>query len=139
MSASITGRCLCASIEFELDPPLRDVLICHCKQCAQWTGHQVAATAVSPDRCRVVKGEDHLNWYPSSDYAERGFCRTCGSNLFWRRTDGAHVSVMAGTLDDPSGLKVEAHIFTKDQREYVKTDSAAPRYERLPPSSEEKS
>ena len=139
MTDNLKGRCLCGEVKFELEPPFREVVVCHCTQCAQWTGHQVAATAVSPDRWNVIDGEDRLQWYRSSDYALRGFCKTCGSNLFWRRTDKNHISIMAGAIDDPSGLEIGAHIFTKDQRDYVKTDAAAPRFNRLSPETEESS
>ena len=29
----MTGRCLCGGVKFELDPPLREILVCHCSLC----------------------------------------------------------------------------------------------------------
>lgn len=134
MTETLTGRCLCNVINYEIDAPFRDIMICHCTQCAQWTGHQVAATAVSPDRMRLTKGTNALRWYRSSDHAERGFCATCGSSLFWRRVSGDSISVMAGTLDDSANLRVSAHIFTSDQRGYVRSADAAPKHAKSVPA-----
>ena len=129
MTDKLSGRCLCGEITFEVEPPLRDILICHCTQCAQWSGHQVAATGVPPERFDLTAGSNLLKWYRSSDDAERGFCSNCGSSLFWRPEANDRIAIMAGTMDDPSGLKVGSHIFTADQRNYIKTDDAAPRFE----------
>jgi len=128
MTDTLTGTCLCGAVTFEIDAPFRDVVVCHCTQCAKWTGHQVAATSVSNDRLRMVSGKAEITWYRSSDKAERGFCATCGSSLFWRLDTGDYTSIMAGILDDPTGLQVSAHIFTGDQRDYVATGIDAPRF-----------
>lgn len=112
------GRCLCGSISFELHGSLRPVIVCHCRQCARWSGHVVAATAVPADAMRLLTGESDLVWYRSSPAAERGFCRTCGSNLFWKPASGGRISVLAGALEPPTGLKMVAHIFTADKSDY---------------------
>ena len=49
--------------------------------------------------------------------AERGFCATRGSRLFWRPSDGGHVSVSAGSLDDPSALAWGEHLFVGATRD----------------------
>lgn len=135
MSTPLKGRCLCGAVTFELKPPFRDVLICNCTQCAQWTGHQVAATGVDRDHLKVTSGEDNVTWYRSSEAAKRGFCTTCGSSLFWHPDGKGHISVMAGTLDDPTGqLKVAAHWYVDDQRPYIATSDNAPQFPKDTPS-----
>ena len=42
----------------------------------------------------------------------RGFCRHCGSGLFWHRTGALRMAVAAGSLDQPTGLKVVQHMPT---------------------------
>lgn len=137
MSETLTGRCLCGNVTFEMDAPFREILICHCTQCAQWTGHQVAATGVDRDRLKITSHEDALKWYRSSDTAERGFCSTCGSSLFWQPDGRSHISIMAGTVDDPTGqLKVAAHWYVQDQRPYMATADEAPHYARDTPGTD---
>jgi hypothetical protein len=50
--------------------------------------------------------------------ARRGFCRDCGSSLFWEPTSGDRVSIAAGTLDSPTGLNAAAHVFVGDSGDY---------------------
>jgi hypothetical protein len=58
-----------------------------------------------------------VTWYVSSRDARRGFCGTCGSNLFWDGP-GSHLSIFAGTLDGPTGLTLAGHIFCADKGDY---------------------
>jgi hypothetical protein len=67
-----------------------------------------------------------LVWYRSSDTAERGFCGRCGGNLFWKQAGRDAVSITAGTLDAPTKLKIEEHIFVADKSDYYTIDDNAP-------------
>ncbi len=125
----LTGGCLCGAVRFELSPPIRDVIICHCRQCAQWTGYAVAATAVAAGNFKLVSGGDVLKWYASSVQAERGFCSVCGSSLLWKPTDGSQLSVLAGSLEPPTGLSVSAHIFVANRSDYYVIVDDAPQCE----------
>lgn len=121
------GGCLCGGVRYEIHGPLRDVIACHCSQCRRTSGHFVAASeARSADL--VLLESATLRWYRSSPEAERGFCSRCGGNLFWRPT-GAEpgvTSIMAGTLDTPTGLRVVRHIFVADKSDYYPITDGAP-------------
>jgi len=123
-----TGGCLCGAVRYRVRDRLRPVVFCHCDQCRLTSGHYVAATA-----CRRasldVTGEERLTWYRSSASAERGFCSVCGSNLFWRPIDGAGISIMAGTLDTPTGLAAKAHIFVASASDYYAIDDGLPSFD----------
>lgn len=124
-----TGQCLCGAVRFTLRPPFRDVIVCHCRQCARWTGWAVPATAVNLESLEFTAGENTLKWYAASEHAKRGFCGTCGSSLFWRPNDGSRVAVLAGSLDPPTGLRVAAHIFTADKSDYYEICDGAPTFD----------
>lgn len=111
------GSCLCGGVAYEVDGPLRDVVGCHCQQCRKTTGHFMAATAAKLDDFQVTRDEG-LTWYRSSDKAERGFCNTCGSTLFWHADGTDYVAIAAGSLDTPTGIKVAGHIFCADKGDY---------------------
>lgn len=111
------GSCLCGGVAYEVDGPLRDVIGCHCRQCRKTTGHMMAATAAKLDDFQVTR-DDGLAWYRSSDKAERGFCSTCGSTLFWHADGTDYVAITAGSLDTPTGIKVAGHIFCADKGDY---------------------
>lgn len=103
--ADIHGACLCGAVRFRLTPPLRDVFLCHCDQCRKWSGHFWAATSVPLDRFHLDAGGD-VRWYAATSHARRGFCRRCGSSLFWQPTDEPRISVAAGALEKPTGLSL---------------------------------
>ena len=107
MALTNTGSCLCGAVTFRTHGPLRGVVYCHCSQCRKQTGHFFAATNVSDD-CIEVAGGDMLHWYAASAKARRGFCRNCGSALFWKHKELDYVSVLAGAFNPPTGSKASA-------------------------------
>lgn len=127
-SATTTGRCLCGAVTYRVDGPLRDCIACHCSQCRRSSGNYVVATAAA-NADLTIEGSDALTWHPSSDAAERGFCKVCGGNLFWRRFGGDRTSIMAGTLDPPTGLAITLHIFVADKSDFYEITDEAPRHE----------
>jgi hypothetical protein len=109
-----TGSCLCGGVTYEIEGPLRPVVYCHCEQCRKTSGHHVAATSAPRDKVKIM---GDLRWYRSSATARRGFCPTCGGNLFWEGSEDK-ISIMAGTLDD-SDIGASGHIFVADKAGYV--------------------
>ena len=127
MSEEHTGHCLCGAVRFRTVGPLREVIACHCSQCRRQTGHFYAATNVL-DEGLTVEGGDNVSWYRASDTASRGFCRTCGSALFWKSDGSDYTSIMAGAFDQPTGLKIGVHIFCADKGDYYEIDDGAPQF-----------
>ncbi len=64
--------------------------------------------------------------YQSCDPARRGFCRTCGSVLFFQPIGGDHMGITAGCLDLPTGMTPGKHIFTADCGDYYTISDDAP-------------
>lgn len=122
------GACLCGAVRFRTRGPLRGVVYCHCSQCRKQTGHYYAATNVSDDRLAIDGGED-LTWYAASPDARRGFCRVCGSALFWKRNGSDVTSVLAGAFDAPTGLAGAVHIFVADKGDYYRIDDGLPQFQ----------
>jgi hypothetical protein len=124
-----TGGCLCGGVRYRIDGPLRDVIACHCSQCRRTSGHFVAATRAAVADLSFISDET-LTWYVSSSEAKRGFCSRCGGNLFWQPTPGdlqaPTISIMAGTLDTPTGLRTIQHIFVADKSDYYELHDGVP-------------
>jgi hypothetical protein len=124
-SPPATGGCLCGAVRYEVRGPLRDVLICHCRECRRWHGHVAACTAATRGNL-VLVSERGLRWIdsPHSDAgARRGFCGECGSSLFWDPPGRDTVSIAAGTLDEPTGLAVSAHWYVEQAGDYYAIDA----------------
>jgi hypothetical protein len=121
------GGCLCGAIRYEIAGPLRPVVCCHCEQCRKSSGHFVAASACQPGDITFIS-DGSLSWYRSSRKAQRGFCATCGSSLFWRPEHERYVSIMAGTLDRPTGLQTACHIYVESASDYYAISDGLPQH-----------
>lgn len=109
-----TGRCLCGAVSYEVRGLLRDVVLCHCSECRRWSGTGAGAFAAAHDTALQISG-DALRWIDSPDSkrnARRGFCVDCGTSLFWKSPELERTGIAAGTLDEPTGVRVAAHIYT---------------------------
>jgi hypothetical protein len=120
-----SGRCQCGAVNFRVSGNMRDVVFCHCSQCRRAHGHAPGYSAAHKAEM-TIEGEDNITWYRSSDEAHRGFCSRCGSSLFWRPEGRETVSVSAGALNGPTGLKTARHIFAGDKPEYYTIADGAP-------------
>jgi hypothetical protein len=120
-----SGGCLCGGVQYRVRGELRGILACHCSQCRRTSGHHAAMTS-APSANIELTASASLVWYESSDTAERGFCAKCGSNLFWKQRGRDAVSITAGTLDPPTGLALQEHIFVADKSDYYTIDGNVP-------------
>jgi hypothetical protein len=122
-----TGGCHCGAVRYGVAGPMRSVVYCHCSQCRKQSGHYYAATSCANDRLQVTGSQD-LTWYRASDTARRGFCSKCGSALFWQGDGSADISILAGSLDLPTGLKADRHIYVADKGDYYTIDDGLPQF-----------
>lgn len=125
MTSPITGGCMCGAVRYQVNGKLRDIVACHCEQCRRSSGHFVAATACRRQHFQLLR-DSGLQWYSAVPGYRRGFCRECGSSLFFEASGGERVSIAAGSLDTPQGLQLVAHIFTAEAGDYYRMDPHTP-------------
>ena len=111
------GSCECGAVTYEVTGEMRPVVACHCTQCRKTSGHFWVSTAVPTGALEITKS-DGLKWYRSSDIARRAFCTGCGASLFYEMDGEGRIAIGAGTLDRPTHLHTEKHIFVKDKGDY---------------------
>jgi hypothetical protein len=125
--ADVTGSCLCGAVRFRVTGPLRPVIACHCTQCRKQTGHYLAATGALLKDFNMLEDRG-LKWFEASDIAKRGFCSHCGSTLFWQGHDADYIAIAAGSIEQPTGLSIKAHIFVADKGDYYDFDDGLPQF-----------
>lgn len=123
LPSELSGRCLCGAVTFRGRQTADPLRACHCGQCRRWSGHVWAAAGALDLRI-----EGPVRWFASSDTAERGFCASCGSALFWRRHGAPDTDVAAGALDQPRGLRMQGHIFVADKGDYYDIADGLPQW-----------
>ena len=109
-----TGGCLCGKVRYTLAEPPKGFGACHCGMCRKFSGGIELGIEVMPGGISW-DGEENIGTFSSSEWAERGFCKTCGSSLFWRLTMEGPMkglySLSAGTLDSLEGLELTGEVY----------------------------
>lgn len=122
MTQIYQGSCLCGRVTYEVKGELRNVCYCHCTQCRKTSGHFVASTQCLLQDITI--NEESITWYRSSDTATRGFCRVCGSQMFWKPEGGERISIFAGSLDgNTSDIAVDSQICYDTKGDYYELPS----------------
>ena len=124
-----TGGCLCGAVRFRVSGPLRDVVNCHCGMCRKLHGVFGAHSKAGKDNIEIVEGRG-LTWYRTSEIAQRGFCRECGSSLFWQPDEQDATGILAGALDQPTGLDTMGHIFVGEKADFYEITDQFPQFEK---------
>src|SRR5687768_12526221 len=107
--ASSSGGCLCGAVRFVAEGAEPHYHACHCGMCRRWSG---GAPLLSLNvRSVQFDGVDHVVRYKSSEWAERGFCRVCGTNLFYLLLPTQTYSMSLGVFDDISSFAFTREIF----------------------------
>jgi hypothetical protein len=103
-----SGKCLCGAVLFECDGVEAQHHACHCKMCRRWSGGPLLAARVGK---LTIEGQENIGTYSSSDWAERGFCRQCGSNLYYHFKPADAYWVPVGLFDDSSPFRLVSEVF----------------------------
>jgi hypothetical protein len=127
----MNGGCLCGAVRYSFTAKTTPVTYCHCSMCRRWHGHVGAYFAVDREHVRVDDAR-HLAWFASSPGVRRGFCRECGSSLFFDEAADPKMGLCAGSLDEPTGLREKAHIHVASKGDYYAITGELVRYDTMP-------
>ena len=123
-ASTLAGQCLCGAVGVELVEPADEVEICQCDMCRRWGG---AFYAAQTGREARVTGEESATVFRSSKWAERAFCATCGSNLWFRFLPTGSRSFSAGLFDDAARHAIEKEIFIDERADWACLSGDHPR------------
>lgn len=118
--SKLNGSCLCGAITFSVKEPLSQSDGCHCSQCRKWSGHYFASADIKRTSL-TIEGEDAISWYHSSEKVRRGFCKHCGSSLFFdpiNQQKHDWIGVALGAFDDATNCQLSHHIFIEEKGDY---------------------
>ena len=111
-----TGRCLCGNVRFTAKTVGLEVHACHCHMCRRWNGASSLSVHCGVDV--IFDGEDNLSQYTSSDWAYRGFCKKCGSGMFYLLKETGEYILPVGVFDNQDGFIFNKQIFIDEKPEY---------------------
>lgn len=129
------ASCLCRAIRFEVTGELPPLDACHCTQCRKFSGHFGAGTDVKRTQLQMISGEDLIGWYRTEN-VRRGFCKTCGSSLFFDPDGHDWIGISMGAFDTPTHTRIREHIFLKYAGDYYEVTDDLPKFETYPGAPE---
>jgi hypothetical protein len=103
------GHCLCGAVTVSVATHRGFTAVCHCRMCQRWAGGLFICV---PAEAVDVQVEGPVVRYQSSAIAERAFCGTCGSHLWFRgeNSDG-HYALMPGLFDEARDWPLRSEIY----------------------------
>jgi len=109
-----TGQCLCGAVSFKAVDMSDTFSACYCDSCQRWAGGPYMGASVKTENLEV-DGSENIGIIKTTSFAERAFCKKCGSGIWWRLTYGQYVgstSIPIGLLDDRSGLTLSDEMYS---------------------------
>ena len=126
------GGCSCGAIRYRLISDPLFTHCCHCLNCQRQTGSAfVINLLIETDRVELLAGDPQPVDVPRDDGSTQTIwrCPTCQVAVYSRYTSPKVRFVRAGTLDDPSTIEPDVHIFTKSKLDWVKLPESVPAFE----------
>jgi hypothetical protein len=129
MTGALEGGCLCGAIRYCCDGSPIDAGYCHCRICQHSAGAPVLAWLTMPVAAfSYTRGQPAA--YRSSTHSQREFCGRCGTQLAFRRQQDARtVDITLASLDDPSRVAPEYHIWRMSRIAWFETHDDLPRFD----------
>lgn len=111
-----TGHCLCQKVGVSINPPEQKLNVCHCGMCRKWSGGP--GFVIDGGKEVSFTGQEFISKFSSSDWGERGFCKECGTHLFWHMKNSNYYNFNAGLFEDLKDFKFSLEIYIDFKPEY---------------------
>ncbi len=104
-----TGTCLCGAVTLKVEKVGERFIACHCGTCRQWSGGPLMAVDCGDGV--AVEGKESLGVFDSSSWADRGFCKKCGTHLFYRLKEKQQYQIPIGLFQDTVSPEFSLQVF----------------------------
>ena len=105
---NIKGHCLCGAVTVTAEVDAPALRACHCEMCRQHTSGAFVSVQTKPGS---VQATGPATSYQSSQWAERGFCSTCGSTLWYGTIEDKIRHPSEGLFKDAAGGTLAIEFF----------------------------
>ena len=131
MSLQRLGGCACGALRYRLESEPMFVHCCHCLNCQRQTGSAfVINLIIERERIALLAGSPQAVDVPRDDgSAQRIFrCPDCKVAVFSQYGHAAVSFVRSGTLDEPTDVIPDVHIFTRSKVKWVAIPDETPAF-----------
>jgi len=132
MADKLEGGCACGAVRYRLASPPMFVHCCHCLDCQRQTGSAFVLNAlIETDRIALLAGKPEPVPVPTDsgrphDIHRCPKCQTAVWSDYGRRPNLRFVRI--GTLDDPTALAPDVHIYTRSKQPWVTLPAGTPAF-----------
>ena len=137
---TITGRCYCGTIKYEISAKPETAFQCHCRECQYITGGNPNIVMVFPKEAFSYTSAA-ASTFSRADLetpVTRHFCSNCGTGIGTESPARPHAMIVkVGILDDPSTFEAKAAIFTCDMQPYHTLPEGVPSFDKRPRKSKD--
>jgi hypothetical protein len=126
------GGCSCGAVRYRLASEPMFVHCCHCLNCQRQTGSAfVINLLIEADRVELLSGEPEPVDVARDDGSTQRIyrCPACQVAVFSEYGRPEVRFVRGGTLDDPSTVEPDVHIFTRSKLPWVELPDSVPAFE----------
>jgi len=131
-SVAREGGCACGAVRYRLTSDPLFTHCCHCLNCQRQTGSAfVINLLIEADRVELLSGAPQAVDVPRDDGSNQRIsrCPTCQVAVYSDYGRPEVLFVRAGTLDQPSSVTPDVHIFTKSKLSWVTLPESVPAFE----------
>jgi hypothetical protein len=133
MSEELSGGCACGQLRYRLSSAPLFVHCCHCRDCQRQTGSAFVLNAlIETARVDRLHGETEAIPVPTDSGRPHVVhrCPSCQTAV-WSHYGGVAklAFVRIGTLDEPSALPPDVHIYTRTKLPWIALPAGAPAFE----------
>ena len=130
------GGCQCGAVRYQITGEPIMAAICHCSMCRRANAAPVVAWAMF-EESQVSFTKSRPKAYASSPQAERGFCSTCGTQIYFTADYiPGLIDITVGSLDHPDSINPEFHYWHSEHLAWVEFADKRPRHPEFPPTSQ---
>ena len=126
------ASCLCGQVEFEIKAPFISASYCHCGQCRKSHAASLVAYGVSlKSEIEWLSGKKRIRRFASSERARRGFCKDCGTHLYFYNKDHPnHMDIPLAIVDGEPNITPDCHIFVSCKSNWYDILDDLPQFEK---------
>ncbi len=109
----LSGTCLCGDVTVEATPRIHEMGTCHCAVCRKWSAGPFMTFDCGDNV--VVKVQNSFGVYKSSQWAERVFCKICGTSVAWRLQQGGEYHLSAQLFEETANYPLGLQVFIDEK------------------------
>lgn len=113
---SRSGSCLCGKVTLAMIKSSNKVEACHCSMCRTWGGGPLLSFEASKDI--TLEGGEFVTVFKSSKWAERAFCNSCGTHLYYKLVETGQHMVPPGLMNNSETLDFNLEVFIDEKPDY---------------------